>query len=122
MRKDFGFALVAVCIGAVAASACSAGGSHGGSGIHNNGSGANTGSGASSGIDPLNGSGGGVMLVAPPDAGGGSPNDLDPTNPNITHPTCGAGTCTDFPAAPILGEGVPANAATLFGSDPTKFT
>ena len=29
--------------------------------------------------------------------------------------------CTDFPEAPIMGEGVPTNAPTLFG-DPTNFT
>src|SRR5450432_3122567 len=121
MRKDFGFALVAVCISAVAVSACSAGGAHGGSTLHNN-NGASTGSGASGGFDPLNGSGGTVMLVAPPDAGGGLPNDSDPGNPNITHPTCGMGACSDFPAAPLLGDGVPGNAASLFGSDPTKFS
>lgn len=42
--------------------------------------------------------------------------DDDPTNPNITHPTCGVGTCTDFPQAPILGQGVPSNAPDLFGA------
>ena len=36
-------------------------------------------------------------------------------------PKCGAKTCTDFPAEPIVGAGVPTNAATLFG-DPSKFT
>jgi hypothetical protein len=48
------------------------------------------------------------------------PND-DPSNPRITHPGCGIGTCTDFPAQPLMGDGVPANAATLFG-DPDNFT
>jgi hypothetical protein len=47
--------------------------------------------------------------------------DDDPKNASITHPTCGVGTCTDFPAAPIMGDGVPANAATLFGA-PSNFT
>jgi hypothetical protein len=41
--------------------------------------------------------------------------DPDPGNPNITHPKCAPGTCKDFPEAPILGEGVPPNAAELFG-------
>jgi hypothetical protein len=48
------------------------------------------------------------------------PND-DPTNPGITHPKCDVGTCTDFPEAPLIGDGVPANAPTLFG-DPANFT
>jgi hypothetical protein len=47
--------------------------------------------------------------------------DPDPGNPNITHPKCGAGSCTDFPAEPIMGMGVPANVAELFG-EPTQFT
>jgi hypothetical protein len=67
------------------------------------------------------GSGGTITLVPPTDMGGGAPMDPDPGNPNIAHPKCGAGNCTDFPADPIMGMGVPANAATLFG-DPTKFT
>ncbi len=47
--------------------------------------------------------------------------DPDPSNPNVTHPKCNPGTCTDFPVEPLLGAGVPANAAELFG-EPTKFT
>jgi hypothetical protein len=42
-------------------------------------------------------------------------HDPDPMNPNIAHPKCAMGTCLDFPAEPIMGEGVPANAAMLFG-------
>jgi hypothetical protein len=48
------------------------------------------------------------------------PND-DPGNPAITHPACGIGTCTDFPDAPLMGDGVPANVASLFG-DPDDFS
>jgi len=58
------------------------------------------------------------------DVGGMSGADVvdpDPENPNITHPKCNPGSCTDFPAEPLLGLGVPANAAALFG-EPTKFT
>jgi hypothetical protein len=51
----------------------------------------------------------------------GAPDDPDPENPNITHPKCGAGQCTDFPAAPIVEMGAPPNAAELFG-DPMNFT
>jgi hypothetical protein len=48
------------------------------------------------------------------------PND-DPKNPGITHPKCSVGACTDFPDAPLMGEGVPANVASLFG-DPSNVT
>ncbi len=41
--------------------------------------------------------------------------DDDPSNPNLTHPTCALGTCKDFPAEPLAGEDVPENAAELFG-------
>lgn len=47
--------------------------------------------------------------------------DPDPGNPNITHAKCGNGTCTDFSDMPIVGEGVPPNAAMLFGAA-TEFT
>src|SRR4051794_13236036 len=70
--------------------------------------------------------GGGLPPPPPPGAGGsftvplpaidyadsGAPHDDDPTNPGITHPRCGGGVCTDFPATPIVGEGVPDNAPT----------
>jgi hypothetical protein len=48
------------------------------------------------------------------------PNDA-PGNAAITHPKCGVGACGDFPADPLLGDGVPTNAPTLFG-DPSNFT
>ena len=54
-------------------------------------------------------------------ADSGAAHDDDPTNPGITHPRCGGGLCTDFPETPIVGEGVPDNAPTLFG-DPTQYS
>src|SRR4051794_16194694 len=36
--------------------------------------------------------------------GGMAVPDDDPTNPNITHPTCNVGNCLDFPADPLLGD------------------
>jgi hypothetical protein len=122
MRKHLGLVLVAVCAGGVLAGACSAGAPSSGSRPITSNPNGGDGSGASGGVGVIGPSGGGtVSLVAPPDAGGGVPNDPDPGNPNITHPTCGAGACTDFPASPIMGDGVPANAADLFGM-PTNFT
>jgi hypothetical protein len=58
-------------------------------------------------------------LDVPPDGPG--VDDPDPKNPNIVHPKCAVGTCLDFPAEPIIGEGVPPNAAMLFG-EPTNFS
>ena len=49
-----------------------------------------------------------------PGNSGGGPADADPTNAKITHPTCKLA-CKDFPTAPIMGDGVPMNAAELFG-------
>jgi hypothetical protein len=70
-------------------------------------------------------SGGGVNIDKPNlgnvDANGDEIVDPDPENPNIAHPKCGAGKCTDFPTAPIMGEGVPANVAELFG-EASNFT
>jgi hypothetical protein len=109
MQKWVGFALLA---GALAAAGCSAGKS-------GNSSRPNTGAGASDGILPgSGGSGAGINVIAP---GSGGLTDVDPGNPDVTHPTCSAGMCTDFPTTPILGAGVPANVATLFGA-PTNFT
>lgn len=86
--------------------------------------GANGGTGAGSGSGPVaNGNtGGGIGLPPVQLPTGGTPvvPDDDPGNPNITHPTCGAGFCEDFPATPILGENVPANAPMLFG-EPDNF-
>jgi hypothetical protein len=83
-------------------------------GPNGTGSTGSTGSGGSgSGFNP--GLGGG-SIIDPGHQNGGGPTDADPGNPKVTHPTCGAGACTDFPAAPIMGEGVPANAPTLFGA------
>jgi hypothetical protein len=75
----------------------------------------NPGSGGSS-VGPIN-----VGGSSGTSSGPGVVPDDDPSNPAITHPTCGIGTCTDFPDQPIMGDGVPANAASLFG-DPTNFT
>ncbi|HWA72825.1 MAG TPA: hypothetical protein VG937_10840 [Polyangiaceae bacterium] len=47
--------------------------------------------------------------------------DDDKGNPAITHPRCGIGTCLDFPDTPLMGDGVPTNAPTLFG-DPSNVT
>ncbi|HEX2877473.1 MAG TPA: hypothetical protein VHP33_39770 [Polyangiaceae bacterium] len=55
------------------------------------------------------------------DPTGGEVEDPDPGNPNIAHPKCAKGMCTDFPADPIIEQGVPANVATLFGEG-TDFT
>jgi len=108
-------AVVSACI-----IGCNAGGS--GAGLHVTGSSAsNTGSSAATGgMGGLN-LGGGPNLMVGPDTMSAIPEDPDPGNPNITHPKCGAKTCTDFPAEPIIGTGVPANAATLFG-DATNMT
>src|SRR4051812_31544573 len=79
--------------------------------------------------------GGGVPPPPPPGTGGsftvplppldysdsGAAPDHEPTKPGITHPRCGGGLCTDFPETPIVGEGVPDNAPTLFG-DPTQYS
>jgi hypothetical protein len=110
-RIYLGFTLV---VSAACAAACSAGGAVNGSQAR--GSSAGAGSGGSGSL--VVGNGGAVSLNTPD---GGALMDTDPGNPNIAHPTCSAGMCTDFPAQPIMGDGVPANAATLFG-DPTKFT
>jgi hypothetical protein len=115
-RSYLGFALL---IGALGAGACSAGKPANDSRIPGPASGA--GAGGSGSSPSPSGDGGTVILNTPMDVDGGMPMDPDPGNPNVTHPTCGAGTCLDFPAQPIMGDGVPANAATLFG-DPTKFT
>jgi hypothetical protein len=70
------------------------------------------GSGSGGGIPGLGGSQPGLEI--PPEGGG--IDDPDPSNPNVVHPKCGMGSCTDFPEAPIMGEGVPPNAAELFAA------
>jgi hypothetical protein len=101
--------------------ACSAGGSGSGgnSGANGPSGPGNAGSGSGAGANGGTSSSNMPDLTVPdttPDI-----EDPDPGNPNITHPKCGAGACTDFPPDPILGEGVPANAAELFGAA-TEFT
>lgn len=100
--------------------ACSAGKAGGGSIPMASGGGSGSGSNGTAGSGIIIGTGGGDGIVVPI-GGGGGPADSDPGNPNITHATCGDGTCEDFPAAPIVGEGVPGNAATLFGA-PENFS
>jgi len=120
MRKYLGLAVLAGALGAGAFGCSTA--SKGGATVRppgSNGGGSNSSGGAGSGFNPLGGNGPGITPVGP--GNGGAPADAEPGNPNVTHPDCMAGTCTDFPAAPIMGEGVPANVATLFG-DPTNFT
>ncbi len=125
---NLGLFRASVSFGLLAALACSSNGTARGAGP-----GATPGGGSGTGgTGVVLGSGGGGNAVNLPAAGNGTvmipggggdfvvPDD-DPTNPNITHPKCGKGACTDFPEAPILGEGVPANAPTLFG-DPGNMT
>lgn len=117
-RIYLGFTLL---VSVACAAACSAGGAVNGSQTDRGGAappGAGTGSGPGGSGGLVVGSDGGASLNI---VNGGPVMDTDPSNPNIAHPSCAAGTCTDFPGQPIMGDGVPANAATLFG-DPTKFT
>jgi len=110
-------ALVCACV-----IGCNASGS--GAGVHTMGSSAsNTGASAATGGLGSLGLGGGPSLTGtePDTATMAMPDDPDPGNPNITHPKCGAGTCEDFPATPIVDMDVPANAAMLFG-DAKNFT
>jgi hypothetical protein len=109
--------------------ACSAAGGNTGTNLdQGNGSGNSSGTKGSGGsINPGHGGSGnsigvgGTTTIGQPMTGDGVvPND-DPTNAAITHPTCGIGTCEDFPEAPINGDGVPTNAATLFG-DPSNMS
>jgi len=112
MRKYLGFSFYAVVF---AATACGTSGKSIG-GSHPN---ANGGDGNGTGGNSYNPNGGVPDIDVPnPSAGNGGAND--PGNPNITHPKCGAATCADFPTAPIMGDGVPPNVATLFG-DPKNF-
>ncbi len=122
MRSHLGSALVigALGVAALGVGACSAGKPASQSRIPSSDTpGSSTGG---AGSVSLNGGGGAsLQLNTPTGDTGGTAADPDPGNPNITHATCGAGACLDFPAQPIVGDGVPPNAATLFG-DPTKFT
>ena len=109
-------ALVCACV-----VGCNASGSA--SGAHTSGSSAsNTGaSAATGGLGPLGLGGGPTLMGTGPDtANMTTPDDPDPANPNITHPKCGAATCEDFPADPIVDMDVPPNAPMLFG-DPKNF-
>ncbi|MES1177085.1 MAG: hypothetical protein ABUL62_22380 [Myxococcales bacterium] len=114
MRKYLGFSLFA---GALAAAACGTSAKTG-TGSHPSfpGGGAANGTGGNGYIPN-----GGTPQIDVPNPTAGASADNDPGNPNITHPKCTAGACTDFPTAPIMGDGVPSNVATLFG-DPTNFT
>ena len=122
MRNITVWALAALA--GTGALACSAGGK-GKVGSHTstggNASGGGTGAGATGNLGNLGNVGNGPDLGDVPAGPDGAPEDPDPSNPNITHPKCGAAQCTDFPAEPILEMGVPANAAMLFG-DPANFT
>lgn len=105
-------ALVGTC-----ALGCNPSGSRSNSQTSNNGA-TNSGGGQGSGGTSSTGGLGIDMpgLEVPPDGEG--IDDPDPANPNVVHPKCALGTCTDFPAEPILAEGVPANAAELFAAAP----
>ncbi|HKO53790.1 MAG TPA: hypothetical protein VJV79_39050 [Polyangiaceae bacterium] len=122
MRKYLGLAVVA---GAIVGAAGACGTSNKGDGPSRIGNGsAGKGSVVGSGGEGAGfvfGSGGGNGIDPGKQGTGGAPPDADPSNPNITHATCQLGACLDFPTAPIMGEGVPPNAAELFG-DPSKFT
>ncbi len=61
----------------------------------------------------MGGSTGGVNVMG---SGNGVVPEDDPMNPNITHPLCDVGQCQDFPAEPIMGDGVPDNAPAMFGA------
>ena len=80
-----------------------------------------SGNGGSSGQSTVGKSGtGGAATIGVPTSPTGNgtkavPDD-DPSNPNITHPTCDLGTCKDFPSDPIKGDGVPDNVGDLFGN------
>ncbi|HEX2669893.1 MAG TPA: hypothetical protein VHM25_03420, partial [Polyangiaceae bacterium] len=118
MRKYLGLAVLTGALGAIAVGCGTKGGGGatvrpGGSAA--NGSGSNSSGGGGSIFNPSSG-GNGFIPGGPGNNGGGAPPDADPGNPNITHADCGAGTCLDFPEAPIMGDGVPANAPTLFGA------
>jgi len=118
MRKYLGLAVLSAAIVA-SAGACGTKGGGGPSRVGDGGRGS-LGSGGS-GAGFVFGNGGGSVIDTGNPNSGGAPADVDPTNANITHPTCQAGNCTDFPEAPIMGEGVPMNAPQLFG-DPTNYT
>jgi hypothetical protein len=113
---------LALLFGVALAAACGSSGGTGSTvrpnGSSGSGNGTSTGTGATGNIGIGTAATGNIAINPVGDSG---VLDNDPGNPNITHPTCGAGTCTDFPSAPIVGAGVVANAATLFGAA-TNFT
>src|SRR4051794_41911748 len=107
MRKYLG---LAVLTGALVAGACGTK-SSGGAGVRDtNGRGAGAAAGAGSGFNGgANAPGGPVFNPDEPNGNGGAPSDPEPGNAHVTHPDCQAGMCLDFPAAPIMGEGVALN-------------
>ncbi|MEI9941673.1 MAG: hypothetical protein WDO69_31035 [Pseudomonadota bacterium] len=119
MRKYLGLAVVA---GALVAGmgACGTKSGSGPTGRPDGPNGTGASGGAGSGTS-VSGGGGPDIITNMPGTTGGGPADADPSNPKITHPGCLAGQCTDFPAAPILGDGVPAGVPAMFG-DPTNVT
>ena len=122
MRNYLGIGLFAAALATVACGTSSKSGIGNHSSVDGTGA---TGNGTSSGgSGSIYVPGGGVPSINVPSGpdGSGGVTDADPGNPNITHAKCTPGTCTDFPTTPIMGMGVPDNAATLFGSDPTAFT
>ena len=113
MSKLLSFALLTCAV-----TACSAGSSGNKSRVGpGDSSNAGTGSGGAPPLVIGNGGTGPILN----NNGGGAPMDPDPGNPNITHALCGSAMCLDFPAQPIMGDGVPANVADLFGA-PDNFT
>jgi len=116
MRKYLGLAVLASAIVA-GAGACSSTPKGSSQFRPLNGAGYGTGAsaGVGSGFNPGSG-GAGFDPGNPNGPNGGAPPDADPTNPLLTHPTCQAGNCPDFPELPIMGDGVPSNAPMLFGA------
>ncbi|MDF3065376.1 MAG: repeat protein [Polyangiaceae bacterium] len=114
MQNNSVWALVALL--GTCALGCNAGGSAkgGGSRTNNNGATSSGGGEGTAGTPSIGGIGNMPSLEVPPEVG--VIDDPDPTNPNVVHPKCSMGQCTDFPADPILAEGVPANAAELFAA------
>jgi len=115
MRKYLGLAVLA---GALVAGAGACGNGNKGAGGDGRITNPGKGSGASGGAGPGSFNFAGGLNIDPGTItnNGGAPTDVDPGNPNVAHAACQAGNCKDFPEAAILGEGVPANAPTLFGA------
>jgi len=79
------------------------------------GGGSNAGANSNAGRPPTGAGGSGSVITFGGSNGQPPGEDPDPSNPGAVHPKCLPGTCEDFPQAPLLGDGVPANAPTLFG-------